>query len=349
VPTPRFPLALPAALALLLCASIAEAGGITAITTTGNDSSDASGNYSAGGNTFNFNSGGTPDNLTLTGLTHLGAGYSTAGTATQVIFRRNDNAFVTGNKQLLWYQHVGLSGSTYSVNPARSQSMEESMLGAIINRGTDNVFVNINTTNNNNIERIDYVYDYGLTPASAAHLGIGFAILERGGNDAFGIAAITAIDGSGNATSYGTLFTVATSVWGGNLTAMDTVVVSGASPATPNYVATANVTGQSLEGVLVTLSDLGVAVGQTIYGYSLFADDVIATDNLVDWTTFATNSNSGLDLVAGGLAFNPNSVNVAGVFATPEPGTWALFGLGGFLLAVGSRRRRKRKLASPCA
>jgi len=349
-------LALVAGLSL---ASSALGGPITAISTSSSDLSSPGNSYTAtatsggsltGSQTFNFNSGGSPDNLTLGGLTHGGSGFDVAGIASRIVFRRNDNAAVTGNRQILWYQHVGFSSNTFSVNPSRVNNMEAALLSSIINRGTDNLFTNSGGNNESNIERLDYIYDFGIAPTTAAQLGVGFALLERGGNDAFGIAAITGLDASGNPTSYGSLVSIASSAWGSGLVSggVDTVVVRGPDTST-TYGASANVTSQNLHGVLVTLSDLGVSVGDTIYGYSLFSDEVLATDDLVDWTTFATTGGSGLDLAAGGLAFKPELVSIAGMFATPEPGTWALFGLGLLSLAGLSRRRRDARRASTAA
>jgi hypothetical protein len=92
----------------------------------------------------------------------------------------------------------------------------------------------------------------------------------------------------------------------------------------------ANANGQFLGGVsLNVVQDLGVPAGAKIFGYSLFAADVPANANLVNWNSFPTNTNSG---TAGGI--DPLAHN--GVLYQVVPGNpgpvidWALPASGNF-------------------
>jgi len=94
--------------------------------------------------------------------------------------------------------------------------------------------------------------------------------------------------------------------------------------------------------VAIPVTDLGVAAGTTVYGYSLFAPDVTDggnTANLVDWTNstfFHTNTNS---ITTGGI----DPIAVSGVLfsAIPEPTTASLMMVGaGALLARRPKRRK---------
>ncbi|HEX2628746.1 MAG TPA: T9SS type A sorting domain-containing protein, partial [Chitinophagaceae bacterium] len=63
---------------------------------------------------------------------------------------------------------------------------------------------------------------------------------------------------------------------------------------------------QNLRGVFISLADLGLAVNQRFYGYSLFGPDVTTANT--DWNTYPTNTSttSGLD-----------PVNIMGLYKTP--------------------------------
>jgi len=263
--------------------------------------------------------------------------------------------------QIIWYQRNSKTGGpsdTYNQRPSRSDGMEESLLGDIINRGTDNVFANDPTlANYNNIERIDYVIDrYGMQAQNAAQLGFGFGIFERGGNDRVKIAAITGIDINGVPTAYGDLVsyddTDDPSDWGDVGVSLTTDVYAGYPDTDPGtlglereYAVTAEVGSQQIHGIFTPLTDLGLGVGDAFYGYSVFPGDVDSVShNLVDHTTFPTDtaggSNAGgLDLIAGGLVFAPEDDDPEGFFLVPEPASILL--LGGALALLARRRRRK--------
>jgi hypothetical protein len=103
------------------------------------------------------------------------------------------------------------------------------------------------------------------------------SIFDRGttsGHDAFKIAAITGIDSSGNPTNFGSVITIAQG-WGtSNLrlssqtpgvnptpnagyTVLNNTTSSNNTALTSSFRNTANVTGENIGGVLITLNDQG--------------------------------------------------------------------------------------------
>jgi hypothetical protein len=76
-----------------------------------------------------------------------------------------------------------------------------------INAGTDHVFAN-DAANTNNIERVDYFNSSENAFTVEDPTTQGFLIVERGGNDSFKIAAITALDDNDNPSEFGTLHSV---------------------------------------------------------------------------------------------------------------------------------------------
>ena len=79
--------------------------------------------------------------------------------------------------------------------------------------GSDNTFANGTVNTTGNIERIDFTWNAPITVNSS----LAFAVFERGAvgvHDSFAIAAITAVDASGNPTAFGSLLKVSPG-WGG--------------------------------------------------------------------------------------------------------------------------------------
>ena len=167
--------------------------------------------YTDGGDTYSF-SKGTENDLILDAI-QIDDGTGTSGIfnvavdklADRIEIRRVDNAFTTGNRHITFFEQASsYSGPTKDFKGNLFTTMEESLLSTIIGSGSDNIFANTNITNTNNIERIDYIFDEGIVVPADPNEG-GFPILERGGNDAFLFAPITALDGSGDPSSYSDL------------------------------------------------------------------------------------------------------------------------------------------------
>lgn len=229
--------------------------------------------------------------------------------------RRVDNATSTGIKDVSWFEEsLPHSGTTINHKPDYFNSDQAFMNSLYLNIGTDETFVNTATAHFANIERLDYVFSYGLkthTPDNA-----GFAIFDRGGNDSFQIAAITAIDGSGNATGYGPLVNVSSTQWGASAINLTYTIFIKAS--TDAFFRPSNVGGpQDVKGCYVSFSDLGISENQIIYGYCMIPLDVTVA-NYTDYTSYPTNTGSGangIDLCPGGAAYCSDGNLLS---ATPE-------------------------------
>jgi len=237
--------------------------------------------------------------------------YAQNGNST-VKIRRVDNAEVKGSRTLLWVEQLASAKATQVaiINPY-NDNMELAFASNSLNQGTDNLFGNHGdgNGNNNNIERLDVVFQGGLS--SDANTKVGFAMFERGADNAhdpFVIAAITGVDVNGNPTSYGNPIRVNTQNYG-NLPSSTTdyyVVRRDISKESNLKMSTSG--SQNIGGVFLSLSDLGIANTVKIYGYSIFAEDLPANAKATDLvnynntTFFPTNTNSstsgGIDLIA---------------------------------------------------
>lgn len=217
-----------------------------------------------------------------------------------------------------------------------STTMESAFSLGSVNTGTDNLFTNTADSNGNvnNIERLDVIYGSALTSSS----DLVFAIFERGTStthDSFKIAAILSTDGTGAPTSYGSLFTVSSGTWGTTNLEPANVIVQRNLSMDPGGEAEfiSAYTSQFLGGISINaVSDLGVAAGTQILGYSLFGGDVTNSHNLLDPSTFPTNTSNtqgGLDVIGSFQASQ----------AVPEPGSAALGAMGLILLALRRNRR----------
>ena len=279
--------------------------------------------YTEGGDTYTYGvvpSGQNGNDLILSDFQiDVGAGVETFDVirlADRINIFRVDNSTVSGEKQLLFYENGGPSGTNINLRPGFLNTMEEALLNSTINRGTDNVFANSGGTNNNNIERIDFIFDEGLVVPSDLN-GEGFTVMERNGNDDFKIAAITSLDTNGNPDGFGTVVTIErTTDWGGSQFSFETEVLASATPA-DNLTRTASVGNQTLSGVFVSYGDLGFSTDDQLFGYSLAGGD--ASNNPADWPTvnnFPTNTPAssdgagGMDLLAGGSVSSRSYVEV---------------------------------------
>lgn len=240
------------------------------------------------------------------------------GLPQQIVFRRDPAlAFI---RQSLFYEASVANGTTLTLGPSESLSIEAAMLSGTINRGIDNVFNNTEAgpglqETRNNIKRIDYIIaNPGVLVPVADQGNVGFLIMERNGNDAFGIAAITAVNGAGEPTAYGPLVQVPTSGWGTSNTGVSigTAVVrqDAAPPPDPAFKASHVVNSlipQTVRGIFFPINSLVTAPAnaQPIFGYSLFSANVTAAATLTNFLALPTadgqSSGGGLDLIAGGF------------------------------------------------
>ncbi len=276
----------------------------------------------------------------------------------------------------VWYAYTGsATAPTYLANDATDANTV--LLGNNMYRGTDNLFTNDNgnTQSSGDIERLDFILN---SAGERATTDQAFAVFDRGNatnHDSFKIAIITGVDTNGNPTSYGgNLITVTPSNYdtaanpianqsytverynnGDNLSAEDNAITGGSILSTDQGV-------QGVGGVVLSLANLGISAGTTIYGYSIMAADVYSTStatvainstvsadlvnymntayypsNTSDNTTTGDGNYGGLDLVA------VNGVEFSSFAPTPEPSVYgavlAALGLG----CLGWRRWRPRR------
>lgn len=293
---------------------------ISGINASYDNITDTSDDYTAGGINYNFNVGST-NNLILESIIVGSETFTADKFADRIEIVRVDNAVVTGNKQLMFYEFDSEDASNINLKPGFNNTMEEVLLSSIINRGTDNVFGNQGdgSGNNNNIERIDFIFDDGII-VSGTPSNEGFIILERGGNDAFNIAPITALDTNGNPAAFGNVVSIGTGGWGNSSISIVTSVLSSPTPA-DDLERTTNVGSQAISGVAITYADLGLNEHDLFFGFSLAGGDV--TTDGANWTAvtnpafFPTTTSStsgaegGLDLLAGGSIFTTNQVEAS--------------------------------------
>jgi hypothetical protein len=196
------------------------------------------------------------------------------------------------------------------INPY-NDNMELAFSNNALNQGTDNLFANQGdgNGNNNNIERLDVVFQGGVI--SSINTKVGFALFERGNDnahDAFVMAAITSIDVNGNPTAYGKPVRVSGSKYGNLPSSATNFYVVRRALTTESTLRMSTSGTQNIGGVFLTLNDLGIANTIKIFGYSIFAADLPANATAADLINyknaafFPTNTNSstdgGIDLIA---------------------------------------------------
>ena len=302
---------------------------ISGIMASYNDLANTNDNYSTTGGGGNFPAGtgyairfneGTQDNLILTGFEVGGEAYNFVMLADIINLERVNNVNATGALHIVLYEDYSQTGTNVFLRPSYAATMMTSLRGSIVNRGADNVFANTGdgNGNNNNIERIDYIFPDGF-PVFNNIDQRGFLVMDRGGNDRFKIAAITALDGNNRPTAFGTPVSVLDTDWGNSGISIDTTVMKGYTENGGVLHPTAVVDPQPLSGVFVTWQTLGLQTNDFIYGYALTGNDV--STNGADWTNvadgaiFPTNTSTGseyggLDLISGGMMFFEDDLNV---------------------------------------
>lgn len=302
---------------------------VTTATTTGSPSS-------AEGYTF--------DNVqqSVTSVTTNTNTYQVLSTADNVFVRRNN---VNNDQSSVWYTTSGVGTDLSGIHQADYGQM---LLSNNVLLGSDNTFANGTDPTTGNIERIDFTWNSPITVSNSFAL----AVLERGAigvHDAFAIAAVTAIDGAGNPTAFGPLLIVAAG-WGGGTNAINDFTYRLFRYNNGNNIGASTDSSatliQGLGGILITAADLGLTTGSTIYGYSLMAADVTATNStqLLDWTNstyFPTNT----DATTGGNGLDLAAVNGLLLGVAPEPPASAGL-LGAFTLLVCLCHQVRQRLAS---
>lgn len=286
---------------------------ISAVGTMYNSVSDNSGNYTEGGMNYNF-SDGNQNNLLILDVEANGKTFVPALFADRIEMQRVSVNQIPVDRQIYFYEGY-VSGNNVNLKPTFLNTMKEVLLNPTLNRGVDNIFQNVRNGdgNVNNVMRLDFIFDNGITIPSGLD-DIGFTVHERGGNDPITIAAITSLDANGNPASFGPVVRAAENQWGQSGISLKTLVLRKPDSAS-NAVMTANLDPQPMTGILFTFEDLGVSEGDIIYGYSLAAGDApLNSNDWLDVNTFPKNTptqDGGLDIIAGGAYFSAKPVIVA--------------------------------------
>jgi hypothetical protein len=321
---------------------------------------DGANTNNQGNNNLDFQNQYTPVSQIETGL----GGYGFTGpTATSIVGRRNTTAG-NANNTTVFYQ-TSSSGSTNPLGNYES-SLQEMFLGANLTEGLRNPFGNGSSSVSSNLERIDFVMPNYTVQANDSLV---FFDLENTGNfgDGFRIAAFTAlgtVNGFTNAPtvyanngllvspdSFGPAVNSPTGGTNGNferVTYTNGDNFSG-SVTNGNIVNIGN--GLNLVGIMIRFSDLGIAAGTTIQGFSLMGADVVLTSTsgsgLVNWnntSAYLTNTSSA---GVGNMDFMAFGATVARPI--PEPSTYGAIMIGAALSGWLLLRRNKKNAASKAA
>src|SRR6185312_1829547 len=141
--------------------------------------------------------------------------------------------------------------------------------------------------------------------------------------------------------------------------------ISDSDNAVTGSIVSTDLGTQGVGGVVLTMAQLGITSGTTIYGYSIMAADVYSTGtsavtinstvssdlvnylntsiyptNTSDNTTTGDGNYGGIDLMAvNGLEFSTTKL-------TPEPATYGAVFVGLSLAAFGLLRRRRTAVSA---
>jgi hypothetical protein len=277
------------------------------------------------------------DDLQLNSLTAGGVTYTAGPIANNVVVNRLSGGNFT---DLVFNQGtVAPTATNLTLMGPLVSGAQAALSGNNLLIGADNVLNDAGNPNGNNtnIQRIDVLFTNGI----AASLANVFAIFDRGAtnaHDGFKIAAITSMSG-GVPTGYGPLLPVPTGTWGTqDVEPASTYSVTRKNDAAGNVnFHPSDALVQPIGGVVIHSTDLATA-GTTIFGYSLFADDVTSSGaalaQISNFPTNTTETDGGLDLVGTeAVLFTSTSV--------PEPTTAvaAILGVAGLL---GRRSKRRQ-------
>jgi hypothetical protein len=291
--------------------------------------------------------------------------YAVAQAQTAFIDRDTAADTYAPNQLSLWYAYTGATTSPVYQGQYQTNA-NTALLGNNLLEGSDNLLTNNdgNTQSSNDVERLDFILD---STGQLATTTQAFAVFDRGNDtnhDAFKIAVITGVDSNGNPTSYGgNLVTVTPNDYDTSANPVanqNYTVYRYDDTSSPDNISDwdNNVTGgsvstdlgtQGVGGVVLSLANLGITAGETIYGYSIMAADVYTTgtatvainasisSDLVNYmnTTYypdntSDNTTAGNKTGDGGLdLMDINGVEFSTVEVTPEPGAY-----GGVLLAL---------------
>jgi hypothetical protein len=278
-----------------------------------------------------------------------------ANTVAGAAYVRRNTTAGNSNNSSMWYADTNTNGQ---FDASYATDYASLLLGNNLLRGSDNTFANGTDPTTGNIERLDFVLSASGVAATAA---TAFAVFDRGAanaHDGVKIAVITGWDSVNNVpTAYGgSLVSITTANYGTTNPVADFGYnlfryTNGNNLGSPFWTSNTETGTQGIGGAIVSMSDLGITAGTTIYGYSLMAYDVTNGGNmanLVNWnnttyystTTDGTTGGGGIDLSAvNGVLYNKR---------VPEPSTYGALFVGAGLAFFGLRRWR-RNVSAPVA
>jgi hypothetical protein len=313
----------------------------------------------------------TADNLTfLNQVTPVEYVNSSLGTysingslASSVSFRRNTGVG-NANTANVYYQYSSAYDGNASIvgKGDSSPTLSEVMLSGDLTQGVRNPFANGNSAYESNIERIDFYFSSGYTVREGDAIVL-FDLENYGDHgDGFRIAAFnsvgtvnganyapTAYANSGLLVNPGALGDAIAPPSGTNARYLLSTTTSGDSLASNQSLTSLDSnTGTVGEydlftvGILIRFTDLGLSVGQTIYGYSLMAGDVTASSgaDLVNWNNSSVYRTDTDASTWGNADFAGFGAQIAR--PVPEPRIYgALLIVAGLTWAWAKRRRMR--------
>ncbi|MGO1317547.1 MAG: DUF7507 domain-containing protein, partial [Cellulomonadaceae bacterium] len=253
---------------------------------------------------------GAGDQIALTEFTVDGHAYKVLPTSTGqtwVDILRVDNPEVQGVRDTVFQANpadenpASNSAQRFNLvgNDMTNRTMSDVLGTNFVTEGTDNTFANYNGPTVNNVERVSIM---NRTPMLAEEPGrLGIAIAERGGNDSFKIAAVTAVDAAGNPTAWGPVVEVSSSAWGTLLPDVTSTVLLKDQGVDSTYRPTDWTNSQRIAGVYVSFDELGVEPFQQVFGVSLAAGDETTMEGPWNLGT-PYDGVGGLDMVSGVFA-----------------------------------------------
>lgn len=313
---------------------------ITTSTVSGTSSSNSTVIPSDAGNSLAFETGetmtvnyGQGNNVKVSSYTVSGTVYDRFLSPDTLILNRATasdrlvNIWYTLNSSLV--DNVPPTPDVANLDSDEASDADAIYLTGNLNAGYDNILVNNDNQGGGAIEveteRVDVIWFSGIqtsVPGTAV-----FPIIERGGNDNIAVAAITSLNTDGTPAGYGTLIGIPENDWPGTGSSFNNYLVlrresAGSTPLPLLPIGTdEGQLAQTIQGVAVSFTELGISANQSIFGYSIFSADVVsgyttetgqivgsgaqtikAGVDLTDIASFPTDTNSddsGLDLVAG--------------------------------------------------
>lgn len=220
----------------------------------------------------------------------------------QVVLNRHPR--MGGDTINMLYEYSRNDGTNLYYEPGYLPNLEDVINSYVCNRGVDNLFSNTPTTQAN-IERLDMIINAGVVCINPTRQG--FLIVERNGNDPFKVTPIRRLNASNRVAQFGPMIDVAVANWGRVGPSFVTRVMSRRTGSQPYLRPKQDIGSQTISGVFISFAAMGLNVGDSLYGISLYANDVTPTMDLLRMGDFPVNTDGtaagGLDMMAGGGYF----------------------------------------------